>query len=106
MQKQRDNQDSSVQTTLPRSQALKYVDEQLLLQAARANLLDAGNDVRFSHQLLQEYFTALMMREKLEKNELDANSLWPADQFWKPSGWEEATVLLAGLYESDCVVSS
>ena len=83
-------------------QALSYVDEQTLLQARRANLLDAGDDVRFSHQLLQEYFTALMMKEMLENHQLAAHSIWPARQFWKPSGWEEATVLLTGLYPIDC----
>lgn len=102
MQQQTNNSDRTVQTTLPRKKALEHVDEQTLLQAARANLLDAGDDVRFSHQLLQEYFTALMMREKLEKDQLDAHSLWPVGQFWKPSGWEEATVLLTGLYATNC----
>ena len=102
MQQQTQASDRTVQTTLPRQQALEHVDEQTLLQGARANLLDAGDDVRFSHQLLQEYFTALMMREKLENEQLDAHSLWPAGQFWKPSGWEEAAILLAGLYATDC----
>ena len=102
MQQQTNNSDRTVQTTLPRQQALLYVDGQILLQSARANLLDAGDDVRFSHQLLQEYFTALMMREKLEKVQLDAHSCWPVGQFWEPSGWEEATVLLAGLTAPDC----
>jgi predicted NACHT family NTPase len=102
MQQQTNDSDRAVQTTLARQHALEQVNEQTLLQAARANLLDAGDDVRFSHQLLQEYFTALMMKEKLEKIQLDARSLWPAGQFWKPSGWEEATILLAGLYATDC----
>lgn len=102
MQQQQGDIERSVQTTLPRLQALRYMDEPALTQAARANLLDAGDDVRFSHQLLQEYFTALMMREKIANTELDAHSLWPVEKFWKPSGWEEAAVLLAGLYEADC----
>jgi len=68
----------------------------------RTNLLDAGDDVRFSHQLLQEYFAALMMQEKLDNQQLPVHDLWLDDKFWQPSGWEEATVLLAGLYAPDC----
>jgi len=61
-----------------------------------------GDDVRFSHQLLQEYFTALMMQEKLDNKQLQVQDLWRDAKFWQPSGWEEAIVLLAGLYASDC----
>ena len=102
MQQQSADANRNVQTTIPRIQALEKIDEQTLVQGAQANLLDAGNDVRFSHQLLQEYFTALMMQEKLDNGQLPARDLWPADTFWQPSGWEEATVLLAGLNASDC----
>jgi formylglycine-generating enzyme required for sulfatase activity len=97
MQQLAASSERTVQTTLARQQALAYADEPLLQQAARANLLDAGDDVRFSHQLLQEYFTASMMQEQLELKLLAAESLWPGGEFWKPSGWEEATLLLAGL---------
>lgn len=102
MQEQQNEQDDKVQTTLSRTDALKHVNEDVLSGAARANLLDAGDDVRFSHQLLQEYFAALIMKQKLEAGKLDASRLWPAKQIWKPSGWEEAAILLAGLYEPDC----
>jgi hypothetical protein len=91
-----------VQTTLPREQALTFLDEEGLWCCARANLLDRGDDIRFSHQLLQEYFTALMMAEKFKQGQLDSAQLWPHDRFWQTSGWEEATVLLTGFYPEDC----
>ncbi|ASF47991.1 NACHT domain-containing protein [Methylovulum psychrotolerans] len=82
MQQQNPAADWAVQTTLPRSLALTHVDGQTLTQAARANLLDTGDDIRFSHQLLQEYFTALTMADKLANQQLPIHSLWPAGQFW------------------------
>lgn len=102
MQQQSADANRNVQTTIPRIQALQQVDEQTLVQGTRANLLDAGDDVRFSHQLLQEYFTARMMQDKLDQEQLPVHDLWPADTFWRPSGWEEATILLTGLYAPDC----
>jgi hypothetical protein len=78
------------------------LEEQQLKRAASASILETGAQIRFSHQLLQEYFVALGMRERLQRGELDATELWPADRWWERSGWEEATVLLAGLYAADC----
>jgi len=53
-------------------------------------------------KLLQEYFTALGMKAKLEAGEPKAADLWPAENWWERSGWEEAVVRLAGLYPEDC----
>ncbi|MFB1488234.1 MULTISPECIES: hypothetical protein [unclassified Thiocapsa] len=53
-------------------------------------------------QLLQEYFTANAMRQRIAADQLSADQLWPTEHWWRRSGWEEAAVLLAGLNSDDC----
>jgi formylglycine-generating enzyme required for sulfatase activity len=87
---------------LPRSEALKTLDEDQLKIATRAGILSTGEEVRFTHQLRQEYFAARHMDEEIKAKKLKAESLWPAEKWWERNNWEETTVLLAGLYSDDC----
>jgi hypothetical protein len=74
-----------------------------LHRAAAASLLAVGErEVRFTHQLLQEYFTARGMRSRLASGTLPASDLWSAARWWERTGWEESAVLLAGLHADDC----
>lgn len=75
----------------------KGVDaERLMYLCASATLLDVSkSQVRFIHQLVQEYFAALALATRLQKGE-DLGRYWPND-WTKPSGWEETFVLLAGI---------
>jgi formylglycine-generating enzyme required for sulfatase activity len=91
----------SVLTALPRAAVDEIMDSRWLQLAASASLLEIDGDVRFGHQLLQEYFTALGMRDRLNEASLEAARLWPTDRWWARSGWEEAAVLLTGLYPED-----
>jgi formylglycine-generating enzyme required for sulfatase activity len=76
-------------------------DEQALYQARSASLLAGGDDqVRFTHQLLQEYFAAHRLQILLQSTK--AETLFPSEKWWKPQGWEETLILLAGLYSDDC----
>jgi hypothetical protein len=63
---------------------------------------DAEHRVRFRHQLLQEYFTALALQQLLEARGMIEAQLWDSQRWWERSGWEESAVLLAGLRTDDC----
>ena len=90
-------------TAVDRCEADRWLDSGLLHRAAAVSLLAVGErEVRFSHQLLQEYFTARGMRARLAAGTLHAGDLWPAARWWQRTGWEEAAVLLAGLHADDC----
>jgi hypothetical protein len=91
----------SVLTALPRAAVDELMNSRWLQRAASASLLEIDGDVRFSHQLLQEYFTALGMQDRLNKAKPEVARLWPKDRWWARSGWEEAAVLLTGLYPED-----
>lgn len=96
--------DFGVLTQLGRNEAEQALGtSQLLKQAEDATLLEIRGGVRFSHQLLQEYFTAIAMKQRIENEGLAARELWPAERWWQRSGWEEAAVLLAGLHSDDCI---
>ncbi len=76
--------------------------ERLLYLAGSASILNVGEQVRFTHQLLQEYFAAKFMDIEISAGRLKASDIWPTDRWWERTNWEEAAILLAGLYSDDC----
>jgi formylglycine-generating enzyme required for sulfatase activity len=101
MQSQPD-EDGKARTVLPKAEVSVLLDERLLRLASSASLLDVGEQVRFTHQLLQEYFAAQFMDNERRAGRLQATALWPPGQWWQRTNWEEAAILLAGLYSDDC----
>ena len=101
-------QERHAQLSLPQAAVLPLFDQDsvtakdILVKAASATLLEVGKEVRFSHQLLQEYFTAQGMRKRIDERDLNASTLWPTASWWERTGWEESVILLAGLMEQDC----
>jgi formylglycine-generating enzyme required for sulfatase activity len=92
------------QTELPRTQAetilhdvVPQADSALLLRIAQgASLLDVGQDVRFTHQLLQEYFASEVMGALVDDG-VPATTLWQPENWWEPNGREETAIILAGV---------
>jgi len=92
-------------TVLPVAEAARYLTTEQQYQAVSANLLVIGGDVRFAHQLLQEYFAARALRQRVFGNhtqQLAAAAIWQPDKWWQPTNWEETAILLAGLYSDNC----
>lgn len=88
-------------TTFSKSQVLHYLtDERDLYRARSASLLAGSEDVRFTHQLLQEYFAARRLDRELQQG-VPASRFWPSETWWQPNGWNETAVLLAGLYSNN-----
>ena len=91
-----------VLTVVSRAAALAMLGETMLKHALDGTLLEETGDgeLRFRHQLLQEYFTAKALQSRL--SETPAALLWPAERWWERTGWEETSVLLAGFFPEDC----
>lgn len=68
----------------------------LLFFAISASILEQSSTIRFSHQLLQEYFAAYEMGEDMRRG-VPASKYFPSDEWWLPTGWEESALLLAGM---------
>ncbi|PWQ96053.1 SUMF1/EgtB/PvdO family nonheme iron enzyme [Leucothrix pacifica] len=87
-------------TILPRADAEAIMPLERLEFSAAASLLELTIDnVRFSHQLLQEFFTAQSFEAHIAKG-LEATALWSAENWWEANGWEEAAKLAAE-YQAD-----
>ncbi|MBI3423592.1 MAG: SUMF1/EgtB/PvdO family nonheme iron enzyme [Acidobacteria bacterium] len=96
------NASGNAQTVLPLAEAKTILADRLLYLAGSASLLNLGEQVAFSHQLLQEYFAAHFMDAERRAGRLRAADLWPPARWWERTNWEEAAILLAGLYSDDC----
>ena len=91
----------NVQTSLPLSELPGAITRQQLDFAYDANLLSReGQQVRFPHQLLQEYFAAVKLKQAIAEGQLQSSELWPETGWWQRSGWEVVAELLAELCES------
>lgn len=61
-----------------------------------ANLLIVSDDeIRFFHQLLQEYFASKSLSSSFHSERL-AQEFFDQQNWWEPNGWEEAATLLMG----------
>jgi formylglycine-generating enzyme required for sulfatase activity len=81
-------------------QALPDCDaRRILYLTTSAMLLDTDEtEVRFYHQLLQEYFAACEMGQRVASGTVSA-VFWPADHWWEATGWEETVLLAIGKKE-------
>lgn len=93
------------ETEMPRDDAITIIrdtltddiDAELLLRlGTSANLLDASTTIRFTHQLLQEYFASEVMGALID-NEVDPTTIWHPDKWWQATGREETLRILAGV---------
>jgi hypothetical protein len=91
-------------TTIARSDIANLLNNRQLYLANSVSILNVdGSNVRFAHQLLQEYFAAIYLSNVVDETEkISAAELWPKDHWWVRTGWEEVAVLLCGLYSVDC----
>ncbi len=89
------------QTEMPRADAEAILKDQghdpakLLSAAASAQIIDYGVNVRFTHQLLQQYFAAAVLGAMMDKGG-DPAVNWKPDAWWESTGREETAILLAG----------
>jgi formylglycine-generating enzyme required for sulfatase activity len=89
-------------TVLPKENVAEILGERLLYIAGSASILCVGEQVHFTHQLLQEYFAARYMDQEIRAGRLKATEIWSREKWWDRTNWEEAAILLAGFYSNDC----
>ncbi|MBI2910021.1 MAG: SUMF1/EgtB/PvdO family nonheme iron enzyme [Chloroflexi bacterium] len=68
---------------------------EVLSAAVGAGIIYYGDTVRFTHQLLQQYFAAAVLGAELDGGG-DPASIWKGENWWASTGREETAVLLAG----------
>jgi hypothetical protein len=90
--------DSGARTALRRAEWPAALDAQVLDFARDASVLELrGEDLRFTHQLLQEYLASRLLLEA-SRGTRPAGDFWPAERWWERSGWE----VVAGIAVESC----
>lgn len=97
-----DDNPGDVLTVLPKQRIKEILSERLLYLAGHASVLIVGEQVHFTHQLLQEYFAARYIDLETLTGRLMATKFWTRKKWLVRTNWEEAATLLAGLYNKDC----
>jgi len=72
------------------------VDQIAYLTASAGLISRSGGMIRFTHQLLQEYFAAYEMGKDIE-SDIPPTKYWSSENWWEQTGWEETAILLAGM---------
>ena len=89
-------------TTLPRHDWPALVTSTLLAFSIDASVLQLlGDDLGFTHQLLQEALASRVLLQASAGGSPPAIRFWPAERWWQPSGWEVAAEIAAEACASD-----
>ncbi|MDX2163022.1 MAG: SUMF1/EgtB/PvdO family nonheme iron enzyme [bacterium] len=89
--------EADIETVLVRHTQDDTTARHLLDFAFSAGLFERiSGEVRFSHQLLQQYFAAYELARAMRDNQT-ADQFWADDQWWMATAWNESAVLLAGM---------
>ncbi len=90
------SEENGAQTALQRDQWPLSLDAGLLDFSLDASVLELlGDDLRFTHQLLQEYLASQVLVSASRKDETLADHYWPPDTWWERRGWEVVAEIAA-----------
>ncbi|MDP3281792.1 MAG: SUMF1/EgtB/PvdO family nonheme iron enzyme [Nitrosomonas sp.] len=89
-------QSDGAQTTLSRSQCPDSLTDDLIKFSIDASVLQqSASDIRFTHQLLQEYLASRLLLDVSHSSDKTANDFWPQATWWERSGWEVVAEIAA-----------
>ena len=90
----------AVATSLPRANWPDGIASVLDFSRDASVLQLADDDLRFSHQLLQEALASRALRQACEDG-LPASHFWPAHRWWQRNGWEVVAEIAAESIAAD-----
>ncbi len=89
-------EEDGAQTVLPRNQWPVSLDAELLDFSRDASVLELlGEDLRFTHQLLQEYLASQVLVAASRQGNGHASHYWPPNAWWERTGWEVVAEIAA-----------
>jgi hypothetical protein len=81
--------DAGAATSLPRARWPAPMTFAMLAFSIDASVVQlVGDDLRFTHQLLQEALASRVLLEAAEGDSRSAADFWPTDRWWQRNGWE------------------
>jgi hypothetical protein len=88
--------DAGAQTVLSRADWPGSLNKVLLDFSRDASVLQlTGDDLRFTHQLLQEYLASRVLLISSQADHTSATRYWPEKSWWQRSGWEVVAEIAA-----------
>ena len=91
-----ENAPADTATSLAQSAWPASLTPELLNFSIDASVLQrVGNDVRFTHQLLQEALASHVLLEASASATRAAHDFWPAGRWWQHNGWEVVAEIAA-----------
>jgi formylglycine-generating enzyme required for sulfatase activity len=90
-------------TSVDRSYAVKQMVLPGMLDLAQKESIveRISGKIAFTHQLLQEFFAAYGLDRERVEGKVSATDIWPPTEWWRPVGFEETSVILAGTYREN-----
>lgn len=86
---------AGARTTLTQAEWPAGIDKTLIDFSRDASVLELrGSDLRFTHQLLQEYLASRLLLDA-SQGRRPAADFWPAERWWERSGWEVVAEIAA-----------
>jgi|GEM_PF-2886294 len=95
-------------TVLPQDDVKAMLGDRLFYLAGSASILTVGEQVRFTHQLLQEYFAARtlllqMQADEAENTHTRAFELFDQEKWWELGVWRETIVILGEFLNEEAI---
>lgn len=88
--------DDGARTALARADWPAALNDELLAFSIDASVLQrVGDELRFTHQLLQESLAADALLSAARSHSRPARDFWPMQNGWARSGWEEVAAIAA-----------
>lgn len=93
--------DDGARTALAQHEWSAWIDDDLVDFGRDANVLELrAGQLRFTHQLLQEYLASRLMIDA-RRSGRSATDFWPPARWWERSGWEVVAELAADSCDGD-----
>lgn len=95
-------EDAVTATSLPRSRWPMSLTDLVVTFSQDANVLElAGDDIRFTHQLLQEALASRVFLQASRDGSRPASTFWPSGRWSHRNGWEVVAELAAEACAAD-----
>ena len=100
--KQASSESDGTQTTLSRANWPARLTDEILDFSIDASVLQKSrDDIRFSHQLLQEYLASRLFLDASRAAARSATEFWPTATWWERTGWEVVAEIAAEACDAD-----
>lgn len=97
---------SSLSELLELELKLHLTDNLVELSLSNGILNKHQEKLYFSHPLIQQYFAAIHIWIEKEQGNLHIEDLYPKENWWAKSIWDDVLIMLSGLFDDSTIVTN